>query len=61
MDSMLVMLAWVNSKARLDASDEPVLERGGVPAAAGTCPSMVKVVASGSWPRTETVAASALE
>ena len=32
---MLLMLAWVNSKARLEASDEPVLERGGEPAAAG--------------------------
>ena len=58
---MLAMLAWVNSKARLEASDEPVLERGGEPAAAGIWPSMVNVVASGSWPRTETGAASALE
>jgi hypothetical protein len=36
------------------------LEWGGVPAAGGTRPSIMKSVDSGSWPRTETVDASAL-
>ena len=58
---MLLIVAWLNSKARLDASLLPVLERGGVPAAAGICPSKVNTVASGSWPRIDTVLASALE
>ena len=61
MVSMLEIVAELNSKARLEASELPVLERGGVPAAAGIWPSKVKSVDSGSWPRMETVLASALE
>ena len=48
MVSMLLIVDWLNSKARLEASELPVLERGGVPAAAGIWPSKVKTVDSGS-------------
>src|SRR3954468_1013198 len=57
--SMLLIEAWLNSKARLDTSLEPELERGGVPEAAGIWPSKVNTVASASCPRIETVFASA--